>query len=321
MAQANHIERVAIIGFTGRLGSHFIESLLATGKHTVTAITRAGGNHTVLSGARLAEVNYDDGGDSLVAALRGQQFLIITLSISAPPDTHSKIVEAAARAGVPYIMPNIHGFDIFNDSLREESVPGSSHMRYKNEVEESGAKWVVMVSGFWYEWSLALGEPCFGFDIKNKTVTFFDDGKTAINVSTWKRCGRALAALLSLPIDGASPAFSDWIGKPLYFDSFLVSQRDMLDSLNRVLGTTDADWTITSETTAQRQKDGQKELAEGSMRGFAKLMYSRVFFPGGGGDYTGKGLANDALGLPKDDLDEATKRAVELAESDLDHFV
>lgn len=45
-------------------------------------------------------------------------------------------------------------------------------------------------------------------------------------------------------------------------------------------------------------------------------MYSRVFYPNGDGDYEfSRGLSNSLIGLPKEDLDEGTKRAVEMVES------
>ena len=87
-------------------------------------------------------------------------------------------------------------------------------------------------------------------------MTFYDDGKTQIDVSTWDQCGRAIAGLLSLPESGTSPCVADWKNKPLYINSFKVSQRDMLDSLHRVLGNTDKDWTIDYEPTDQRYKRG-----------------------------------------------------------------
>jgi hypothetical protein len=44
-------------------------------------------------------------------------------------------------------------------------------------------------------------------------------------------------------------------------------------------------------------------------------LYSRSFFPESSGDYGAiKGLDNDVLGLPKEDLDEATRAAVKIAE-------
>ena len=218
-------------------------------------------------------------------------------------------------------MPNAYGSDIQNESLRNEDLYGAGSLDKCLAIEKLGASYIAMCCGFWYEWSLALGEQWFGFDIKNKKVTFFDQGLTKVNVSTWRQCGRALAALLSLPDSGASPAISSWKNKPLYLASFRVSQRDMLDSLNRVLKTTDKDWEISHEPTAQRYSNGLEEMQKGQMTGFAKAMYSRVFYPNGDGDFeSSRGLANDKLGLPKEDLDEATKRTVDMLESGWNPF-
>jgi hypothetical protein len=50
----------------------------------------------------------------------------------------------------------------------------------------------------------------------------------------------------------------------------------------------------------------------GDRIGFAKMLYARAFYPGDGDYESKKGLHNDALGLPKEDFDEATKMAVDL---------
>jgi len=87
----------------------------------------------------------------------------------------------------------------------------------------------------------------------------------------------------------------------------------MLDSLHRVLRTTDADWDITHEATEKRYRDGQEELKNGIMTGFAKLMYSRVLFPNGDGEHEAK-KQNGLLGLGREELDVATRRTVEIVE-------
>jgi hypothetical protein len=85
-----------------------------------------------------------------------------------------------------------------------------------------------------------------------------------------------------------------------------------LASLQRVTGTSESDWTVTKQPATERYAEGQVELGKGDRTGFAKMMYSRIFFPDGNGNFEKtRGLSNAALGLPKDDLDEATKRAVE----------
>lgn len=268
----------------------------------------------------MVEVDYDDN-QALIAVLKGQQFLIITLSVFAPSDLHGKIVKAASEAGVQYIMPNIYGGDIQNPRVLEESMNGKSYKERFAELKSVKATWIVLVCGFWYEWSLALNKPFFGFDIPNRSVTFYDDGNTRIDVSTWDQCGRAVASLLSLPETGASPCVADWKNKPLYINSFKVSQRDMLDSLNRVLGATDKDWTIDFEPTKQRFQRGLQAMKDGDRMGFATASYARIFYPNGDGDFASKwGTSNELLGLPKEDLDEVTKRVVEMVKSGWNPF-
>ena len=96
-----------------------------------------------------------------------------------------------------------------------------------------------MTTGFWYEWSLAIA-PAYGFDFANKTFVFYDDGNTVIDTSTWPQVGRAVAALLSLPIeseDGSEKCLARYGNRQIYVDSSAVSQADMLKSVLRVTET------------------------------------------------------------------------------------
>lgn len=87
----------------------------------------------------------------------------------------------------------------------------------------------------------------------------------------------------------------------------------MLDSAFRVTGMTKADWTITKQSSSERYASGLKEMQAGQRVGFVKMLYSRVFYPDGSGDILHKGTLNELLGLPKEDIDEATKAAIERA--------
>lgn len=86
----------------------------------------------------------------------------------------------------------------------------------------------------------------------------------------------------------------------------------MLESALRVTGTKENDWTITKEPAQERYSSGIKEMQEGKRIGFAKMMITRVFYPDGCGDFEhNKGTLNSLLDLPKEDIDEATKAAIE----------
>ncbi|KAM5346421.1 hypothetical protein ACJ41O_009426 [Fusarium nematophilum] len=319
----NRIERVAIVGAGGSVGQYLAKALLETGKHTVTAITRTGSTNKIPLGVKVATVDYDDE-ESIVAALKDQQFLAISMSVTAAPGTQEKIIKAAAKAGVPWIMPNCYGTDFTNASLAEENLTGQSVQPGIKAVEEAGvSSWIAMGCSYWYEFSVAQGPEWYGFDFSGdqRKITFYDDGETRINTSTWEQCGRAFAALLSLkelPEDESdkSTTISQWRNKPLWISSFLVSQREMLDSVQRVTGTTDKDWVIEYEGSKERWSRGMGLLKVGDRSGWAMAMYARTFYPNGDGNIEAKyGLANGVLGLPKEDLDEASKRAVDLVKS------
>jgi hypothetical protein len=277
-------------------------------------LTRAETKGALSEGINRIQVDYSNQ-DSLVTALQGQEFLIITLAVTVGPEVHNNIVYAAARAGIPYVMPNFYGSDIRNPKLGDETF-GAVIKHQLSEMERLGVSYVSLACGTWYEWSVALGESWFGFTIPDRKVTFFDDGETHVNVSTWPQCGRAVAALLSLPVTGASPCLADWKNEPVYITSFKVSQREILNSLHRVLGTTDADWQITYEPTAKRAKDGIEEFSKGIITGIGKAMYAKLFIRSRAGELElPRGTANKALGLPEESLDEATRTAVGMVQS------
>ncbi|PVI01019.1 NAD(P)-binding protein [Periconia macrospinosa] len=312
----NYIRNVAIFGATGHVGSYFVKELLKTGKHNITAITRNESSATFPEEVKVARADYASE-QSLVNALRGNDLAVITLASTTKPETHEFIVNAAAKAGINWIVPNVYGSDPENDRLNNDWAFGPTTINNIQHVVKSGANYIVLTGGYWYSWSLGGGEMCYGIDIKEKKAVFFDDGKAKLNTSTFSLFGKALAALLSLPIkkeaDG-NPAIEDWKNKAVYFSSFLVSQRDMLDSVHRAMGTTDKDWTIEYQNSEERVKQGWETLRQGDRRGWVRAMYTRTFYPNGDGDYQSvKGVQNELLGLPEENLDAVTKEVVDQA--------
>lgn len=303
------------------MGKHIAKHLLKTGKHVVTAIARPSSTNKLPEGVQVARVDYSGDDDAaLVEALRGQQVLIITMA--APSDTISKLVRAAAKGGVPYVLPNWFGHDAANNTLWNDSLLSHNRDSICAEIESLGiSSYLLLVCKFWYEFSLGGGPDRYGFDFKKRSFVLFDDGNVAINTSTWPQCGRAIANLLSLkelPDDETdrSPTLSQFRNGSIYISSFRLSQRDMFESVKRVTGTTDADWTITHESAEQRWKDSQAALQQGNMKAFPKLLYSRMLFPNGDGDYqSSRSLHNDLLGLTVEDLDEFTVIGVRMGEN------
>ncbi|KAK1641473.1 CipA protein [Colletotrichum phormii] len=309
----NFIKNVAIVGAGGNIGKAIAEELLKTGKHTVTAITRNESTSSLPIGVKKASVSYEDR-KSVVAALKGQDFLIITLSLSAPPGTHTSFVQAAAEAGISYVMPNAYSINAHTEAIRRDIPITNAAMENIAEVQKAGLTSITLMNGFWCEYSLVADPATFGFDLKNRTITLYDDGEQAIKVSTWAQCGRAVASVLSHKIlpenaDGQSTTISQFHNKTVFASSFKFNQRNMLESVKRVTGTANSDWNIDHETTKKRYSDGLEELKQGKEEGFYKLMYARVFQPTDDADFASD---NNLLGLPIEDLDEATRTAISM---------
>ncbi|KAE9372792.1 NAD(P)-binding protein [Stipitochalara longipes BDJ] len=320
---SNRIEKVAIVGAGGQIGRHIAEHLIKTGKHVVTAIARPSSTSKLPDGVQVVRVDYNSDDDALlVKALQGQQALIITMSVTAPRDTTGKLIQAAAKAGVPYVLPNWFGHDPANDELCNDSMLTPIRDSLCSEIKNLGvSSYLLLASGFWYEFSLGGGPNRYGFDFQKRSLILFDDGNVPINTSTWPQCGRAIANLLSLKElpdneTDQSPTLSQFRNSPIYISSFRLSQRDMFESVKRVTGTTDAGWTITHESSEKRWKEGLAELKQGNRSVYTKTLYSRMFFPTGDGDHqSSRGLHNDVLGLPIEDLDEYTAIGIRMGEN------
>lgn len=90
-------------------------SLVETGKHTVTALTR-NTSQKLPDGVIPKVIDYEKP-ETLVKALQGQDALIITLSGTAPAGTELKLIQAAGEAGVRWILPNEWSPDSNNEGI------------------------------------------------------------------------------------------------------------------------------------------------------------------------------------------------------------
>ncbi|KAK9235208.1 hypothetical protein V1525DRAFT_390701 [Lipomyces kononenkoae] len=126
------IERVAIVGAGGTVGSHITKALLKTGRHTVTALSRKDSGNKLPEGVVVAPVDYDDEA-TIVAALKGQQFFIITTAPRHPQQ---------ARPG------GRQGCDIDNIKLGEDAMLRPVAKANRDDIETLGMQWITMCCVF-----------------------------------------------------------------------------------------------------------------------------------------------------------------------------
>ncbi len=143
----NRINNVAIVGATGNSGSYMTKSLLEQGKN-VTAITRTDSTAKPPAGVTVKQVDYNDQ-SSIVEALRGQDAFIITLSVTAPRDTQDKLLQGAAEAKVPWVLPNEWGPDTADPGLAKDVIGFGGKEAVREKIKELGMSSVGVSTGFW----------------------------------------------------------------------------------------------------------------------------------------------------------------------------
>ncbi|KAI9675320.1 MAG: hypothetical protein M1817_001223 [Caeruleum heppii] len=315
MSSKDRITNVTVVGASGLVGGEIVKSLLDSGSFNVTALSRQDSTANFAPGVSVKKGDYKSPG-FLESALRGQDVLIITLAVTTAPDVQSDLIKAAANAGVPWVLPNEWGQDGANPELAA-AVPLLGHKaKYRKEIEELGrSSWIGVANNLWFDFSLKGG--FYGIDIPARKARVCDGGTNAFAATTVAQVGRAIARLLSLPVQASSPSspsLSDYKNKFIYISSFSVSQNDMLAAVQRATGTTPSEWTVTDIPVDEFIQDGRDKFAKGDRMGMINVLYGATFKRGLGDQYHGRELANEKLGLKEEDLDEVVQRVVKEVE-------
>jgi NAD(P)-dependent dehydrogenase (short-subunit alcohol dehydrogenase family) len=297
MASAKQIRNVAIVGASGTVGAPILSALLAAG-HKTTVLTRPASKANFPSAVTTHVGDYNDE-DFAVKALRGQDVLILALGYMAA-DAQTPLIKAAAKAGVPYVVPCEFGSDPTHPKLNAEIQLMNVKAPYRKLIEDLGvSSWVGIVNNPWVEFSIRLG--FYGINLKDKTATIYDEGNVKANFTTLTRVGETLAALFSLP----DAELARYKNEFVYCSSFYVTQRDFLASAMRATGTAEEDWTITSVSSDKAIQDAKEAPAASAARQMS--LFALVFKEGYGGDYNSKLVDYEKLGLAAEDLDAVMK--------------
>ncbi|ELR08546.1 hypothetical protein GMDG_03241 [Pseudogymnoascus destructans 20631-21] len=145
-------------------------------------------------------------------------------------------------------------------------------------------------------------------NIKTRKAKLLDGVK--FNTSILSKLGKFLAPLLSLPDSKLSAFKNDFV----YFSSFLVSQRDVFDSVLSGTGTKESDWAIESDSPDKAADAAKEAIRQGNEMGNVNSLFATLSMVGDGGDYEAKVMGNDFLGLEQEDFDKVVKDLVEKME-------
>jgi hypothetical protein len=153
----------------------------------------------------------------------------------------------------------------------------------------------------------------FKINVPARTATLLDGGVGKFNTTSKSTVALAVTRLLCLPetCPSGGASLSDFANGFCYVSSFLTSQKEILEAVQRVTGTSASDWTVEDVDAEVYIQEGKERVAKGDLGGTINILGGMVFKGGMGGDYESvKGVSNVLLGLPKVTLDGAVKEAL-----------
>ncbi|RDW75792.1 hypothetical protein BP5796_06613 [Coleophoma crateriformis] len=282
----SHLKNIAIVGGSGHAG------------------TPIDSTSTFPDGVQIQKGDYSSL-EFLTSALQEQDVLIILLAGLAPKDLQTRLIDAAAAAGVPWVLPCEFSPDTSNPLMADCISVLKEKKNYRDQIETLGkSSWIAVVTGLWFDYSLAGGH--FGINIAAQTAKLYDEGTTELTTSTLAQVGRGVTKLLEMPVSNLQQFKNNFV----YISSFQVSQMDMLKAVQKATGAKGEDWEITRVPVDEAIAQGTDEMAKENRRGMIDVLYGSNFKPGIGGCFREKS-SNAILGLAEENFEETVAGVVE----------
>lgn len=292
-----------MVGATGNIGKPTLSELQKTGIHTITAVTRNESNATFPESVSVKKGDYTDE-SFLVSSLKDQDVLILQVGHSAY-EQQVPLIQAAAKAGVKYVLPTEFGSDIESAMTTAFPMLIGAKKKYRDLIESLGMSWIAVVNNPWFDWSLK--QKAWGIDIPSRKATIYKGAQAKFNTSTLSQTAKGVAALLSLPEN----ELKKYKNRPVYISSFQTTQREILESAIRATGTKESDWDVEEVEADKAIEESKKEVAAGNWMAMIKEFYITHMIEGKGGNFQAKAEKDAAvLGMKEENFDDVIKTCV-----------
>ena len=215
------------------------------------------------------------------------------------------MIDAAAEAGVKRFIPA----DFGSNGENEAALELQPRLKAKNAdvdrlrtKESTGMTWTSIVTGLFLD--MAIKNGFMGFNIKQREATIWDSGDGKFSCSIRPTIGATVAGVLKQPEATKN--------RYIYTSSLETSQNEILRSLEKQTGGTQ--WKVEHVTFENMIKEGQEALKAGDFIGMGKLALAASYSAKYGGNFAAEGkLANEMLGIPKENLDEVLADVLQAA--------
>lgn len=141
-----------------------------------------------------------------------------------------------------------------------------------------------------------------GFDLTTRTGRIWDDGNVRYSITTLRQIARGLISALKHPEETKN--------RDVYIASFTTTNNEVLAALEKATG---EKWKVENVDSEKTIAEGQQMRKDGDFtNSMAQNLCASWYTEGRGADFTkrDKGLDNDRLDLPLEDLDVVCKQIV-----------
>ena len=147
---ADTLKNITLVGASGNLGSKTLKALLKHDTLNISVITRPSSTIGYPSKITVKQGEYSDK-SFMHSALQGQDVVVVLLGFAGLPYQEA-IIDAAARAGVEYILPAEYGLDSANNKILDAVEVIQDKRDIQQKIEALGMKWIAVVTGPWIDY-------------------------------------------------------------------------------------------------------------------------------------------------------------------------
>jgi nucleoside-diphosphate-sugar epimerase len=325
------IKNVLVIGASGNIGQPIVTALLSA-NFTVSVLTRETSNSTFPPNVAVHKTDYST--PSLLQAFKGQDAIvsaIATLStvricfpycanstgnsiVTHRQSIQTSIVEAAAQAGVKRFIPSEYGIDTSIPAV-EDVVPLTKPKRdtiaQLRAFESKGLSWTAIIVGSFFDWTYEI-PGLMGWDVPARKALIFDNGTYEYEATNTEQIARAVVAVLK------PEHIEETKNQYVYINSFTVTQNQVLATLEKITGDKFSVEHLQVAEVSRRSllkikypdSHGLEDDPKYDSIGFGVIL-AAIYGQGGFNNYSKtRGLWNERLGLPREDVEESLRRAL-----------
>ncbi|KAF5637665.1 2-hydroxyisoflavone reductase [Fusarium sp. NRRL 25303] len=292
------IQKVAVVGASGLIGSKIVDSLLRAG-FEITAITRNESSANFPDKLIVKRVDITSV-DSVKEALAGQDAVVSAAAAAA--GSQKVIIDAAIAAKVPRFIPSEFGIPSRqNRDTKIIKIFGAKiqNTDYLIELAEKHDwfSWTGLSNGLFLDSGLKSER---GFiNIKDRKIRVTDSGNEPYSTTSLAFIAEAVVAILKKPEETKN--------KYLNIAGVTTTQNEVLRVVENLTGDK---FEVSHVTGAEQEKIGDEKVAKGEFSAFKNYLEQFLFADGAGHALTGDENAIGLLGLKEENLEEVIKSVV-----------